>query len=45
MIKNIIKKFFKKIHSVDELLSEIEKNKFLVGRLLSENLLQRFNLY
>jgi hypothetical protein len=41
MIKNIIKKFFKKIHSVDELLSEIEKNKFLVGRLLSENLLNK----
>jgi hypothetical protein len=41
MIKNIIKKVFKKIHSVDELLSEIEKNKFLVGRLLSENLLNK----
>lgn len=39
MIKNIIKKIFKKIHSVDELLSEIEKNKFLVGQLLSKNLL------
>jgi hypothetical protein len=41
MIKNIIKKVFKKIHSDDELLSEIEKNKFLVGRLLSENLLNK----